>query len=111
LAAIACAQGVRQVCPVETFASAPAGSDSNCTVVAAGEPNEKLGMLGMPAQPARLNPHAAMATVRFMIGSVYFCGPRPWLRCDDACYRKYIFRQIASAAQGPRAPPNANAAG
>jgi hypothetical protein len=66
-AAIDCAQGVRHVWPVEVVASAPAGSDSNCTVVAGGEPNEKLGMLGIPVHPARLNPHAAMATVRFMV--------------------------------------------
>ncbi len=75
----ASAQGVRQVCPVEVRASAPAGSDSNWIVVVAGPKpgNEKLGMLGMPEHPARLKPQAAMATVRFMIASVYCCGPRP----------------------------------
>ena len=58
-------------------ASAPAGSDSNCTVVVGGpKPGiEKLGILGilgmlMPEHPARLKPQAAMATVLFIILSV-----------------------------------------
>jgi hypothetical protein len=79
LAAIAWAHGVRQVCPVDVFASAPAGSDSNWIVVVDGPNpgNEKLGMPGMPEHPARLRLQAAMATVRFMIASVYCCGARP----------------------------------
>ena len=71
--------GVRQVWPVDVLASAPAGSDSNCTVVAAGAEagRLKLGMLGMLEQAprkrgsARDNPPSAMATARFMIVSVH----------------------------------------
>jgi hypothetical protein len=96
LALIACAHGVRQVCPLDVRASAPAGSDSNWTVVVPGPNpgNEKLGMLGMlrPEHPARLNPQAAMATVRFMIGSVYCCGPRRVRRAPQARAPQIQFR-------------------
>ena len=77
LDATASEQGVRQVWPVEVLASAPAGSDSNWTVVAegAGDGRLKLGrlMLGMPEQPPRAtdSPHNAKATTRFMILSVH----------------------------------------
>ena len=69
--------GVRQVCPVEVRDSAPAGSDSNCTVVVDGPKpgTEKLGML-RPEHPARLRPQTAMATVRFIVASVYLLRPR-----------------------------------
>jgi hypothetical protein len=68
--------GVRQVCPVEVRASAPAGSDSNWIVVVGGPKpgTEKLGML-RPEHPARLKPQAAMATVRFIVASVYLLRP------------------------------------
>ena len=60
-------------------ASAPAGSDSNWSVVVGGPKpgTEKLGMLGMPRpeHPARLKPQAAMATVRFIVASVYLLRP------------------------------------
>jgi hypothetical protein len=58
---------VRQVWPFEVRASAPAGSDSNCMVVAAGAPLSKFIQLGMLEQAARLKPHAAMTTIRFMV--------------------------------------------
>jgi hypothetical protein len=60
-------------------ASAPAGSDSNWIVVVAGPKpgSEKLGMLGMPEHPAKLRPQTAMATVRFIIVSVHWCGAEP----------------------------------
>jgi len=74
-AATASEHGVRQVWPVEVLASAPAGSDSNCTVVAAGAAlgRLKLGMLGIPEQAPRARDSApsAMATGRFMIVSVH----------------------------------------
>ena len=74
-AATASEHGVRQVWPVEVLASAPAGSDSNCTVVAAGAEagRLKLGMLGMLEQAPRARDSApsAMATGRFMIVSVH----------------------------------------
>jgi hypothetical protein len=78
-AATVSVHGVRQVWPVEVLASAPAGSDSNCTVVAAGAAlgRLKLGMLGMleQAPSARLRARdgapSAMATARFMIVSVH----------------------------------------
>jgi len=74
-AATASEHGVRQVWPVEVLASAPAGSDSNCTVVAAGAAlgRLKLGMLGIPEQAPRARDSApsAMATTRFMIVSVH----------------------------------------
>jgi hypothetical protein len=60
------AQGVRQLGPIELFASAPAGSDSTWTVEAGGgaEGNFKsqLGIqLEMP-HPARPSPKATPAT-------------------------------------------------
>lgn len=69
-------QGVRQVCPAEVLASAPAGSDSNCMVVAAGAGfgASNCIQLGMLEQEARLRPHAAMATTRFMFSTVHSCG-------------------------------------
>ena len=80
LAVTASEHGVRQVCPVEVFASAPAGSDSNCIVVAAGADDMKLGVLnciqfGRLEHPARLNGQAAIATTRFMMNTVHSCGP------------------------------------
>lgn len=73
--ATASEHGVRQVWPVEVLASAPAGSDSNCTVVAAGAALGRLkpDMLGMLEQAPRESdkPHSAAVTTRFMIVSVY----------------------------------------
>jgi hypothetical protein len=69
-------QGVRQVCPAEVLASAPAGSDSNCMVVAAGAGfgASNCIQLGRLEQEARLKPQAAMATTRFMFSTVRSCG-------------------------------------
>jgi hypothetical protein len=67
--ATASEQGVRQVCPSEVRASAPAGSDSNCIVVAAGATVDGPNciQLGAVEQAARLNPQAAIAKRRFMV--------------------------------------------
>jgi len=72
LADTASEQGVRHVWPVEVRASAPAGSDSNCMVVADGAPLGKsnciqLGRLEQALRPnPHARPHAAMTTNRFM---------------------------------------------
>jgi hypothetical protein len=62
-AATASEQGVRQLSPSEVRASAPAGSDSNCMVVAAGAPLDPPNCIqpGMVEQAAKLKPQAAMA--------------------------------------------------
>jgi hypothetical protein len=72
LGGIAIEHGVRQACPSEVRASAPAGSDSNCifTVVGVGfkNPGESSAIqLGIPEHAARLNPQAVIAITRFMI--------------------------------------------
>ena len=69
-------QGVRQDCPADVLASAPAGSDSNCIVVAAGAALGTSNCIhpGMLEQPARLSPRAAMAMNRFMIDTVHSVG-------------------------------------
>jgi hypothetical protein len=74
-------QGVRQACPSEVRASAPAGSDSNCMVVAAGADFMKLGVsnciqLGMLEQAARLIPQAAIATTRFITDTIHSLRPQ-----------------------------------
>ena len=80
LAAIDNAQGVRQVWPVDVLTSAPAGSEANSTVVAAGV-GVRLGMSKLGSekleQAPRAMQEAAMARTRRMIVSVNSCGPRP----------------------------------
>jgi hypothetical protein len=66
---IASEQGVWHDWPFDVRASAPAGSDSNCMVLADGAP---LGMsnciqLGMLEQALRPRPHATMTTNCFMV--------------------------------------------
>ena len=78
LAVPASVQGVRQACPSDVLASAPAGSDSNCMVVAAGADFMKPGVsnciqLGRLEHPARLKAQAAIVTTRFMITTVRSC--------------------------------------
>ena len=80
LAVTVCVQGVRQTWPSDVLASAPAGSDSNCMVVAAGADFRKVGVsnciqLGMLEHPARLNAQAAIAATRFMATTVHSCSP------------------------------------
>jgi hypothetical protein len=69
-------QGVRHDWPIEVLASAPAGSDSNCMVVAAGAAFGRSNciQLGMLEQAARLMAQAAIAITRLMITTVRSCG-------------------------------------
>jgi hypothetical protein len=78
VALIASEHGVRQVCPSDILASAPAGSDSNCIVVAAGTGfgESNCSQPGKLEQAERLNPHAAATTIRFMVDTVHLCGMR-----------------------------------
>ena len=64
--------GVLHVCPCDVRASAPAGSDSNCIVVAAGAGFGTSNCMksGMAEQAARLIPQAAMTKMRFMAMTV-----------------------------------------
>lgn len=73
---IASEQGVRHDCPIEVLASAPAGSDSNCMVVAAGADLDRSNciQLGMLEQAARLMAQAAIAITRLMMTTVRSCG-------------------------------------
>jgi hypothetical protein len=85
LGVIAIAQGVRQVCPREVRASAPAGSDSNCmfTVVGVGfrKPDVSSDIqLGIPEHAARLKPQTATAITRFMIDTVPLTRPMATLQ-------------------------------
>ena len=72
-ALIASEQGVRQDCPVDVLASAPAGSDSNCMVVADGAVAGSWNciQLGMVEHAPRVSPQAIMAIVGFTIYTVH----------------------------------------
>jgi hypothetical protein len=81
VAATESAHGVRQLCPVDVLTSAPAGSDSNSTVEAAGVAAGRLGIskLGndMFEQAPRAMLENAMTRTRRMMVSVNSCGRRP----------------------------------
>src|SRR5436190_2246424 len=60
------------------FASAPAGSDSNCMLVVEGADFDRTSnciQLGMLEHAARLKPQAAIAMTRFMTDTVHSLGP------------------------------------
>lgn len=80
VAATDSAQGVLQVCPVEVLMSAPAGSDANSTVDAAGVGVmfgiSKLGSDIFEQAPRAMQEAAVTKTRRMMI-SVNSCGRRP----------------------------------
>jgi hypothetical protein len=80
LAATDSAQGVLHVCPVDVLTSAPAGSDTNSTVEAAGVGVmfgiSKLGNEKFEQAP-RAMLEAAMTRTRRMMVSVNSCGRRP----------------------------------
>jgi len=61
-------QGVRQVCPVEVFASAPGGSDSNCTVSIAGAGFSASRFIQSGVEhAARANPPITIAITRYIL--------------------------------------------
>jgi hypothetical protein len=96
-------QGVRQVCPVEVRASAPAGSDSNCIVVAvgAGLDFSKPIQPGMLEHAETVNPHAATTTHRFMIDTIHSCDPR---RFQTMRMPREVLQPALPLAARPAAP-------
>jgi hypothetical protein len=69
-------QGVRQLCPEEVFASAPAGSDSNRTAAVGGDEFRKFRLGTDAEQAATVNPHAMTAMTRLII-TPHYCGLQP----------------------------------
>src|SRR5437763_14176949 len=60
-------QGVRQLCPEEVFASAPAGSDSNRTSAVGGDEFRKFRLGTDAEQAATVTPHAMTAMTGLII--------------------------------------------
>ena len=90
-AATESAQGVRQVCPVDVLTSAPGGSDSNSTVLAAGAA-WKLGQSKLGKEPPEQAASAMldaviMKTLRIVI-SVNSRGLRPHPQVTLSATRK-----------------------
>lgn len=65
----ASAQGVRQVCPLEILASAPGGSDSNCTLSIDGS-DLKISFIELDEHAARASAPPMMAITRYIIGLI-----------------------------------------
>ena len=103
-------QGVRQDCPSDVRASAPAGSDSNCMLTVVGVGFMKLGVSsdiqpGIPEHAARLKPQAAIAMTRFMIDTVPSIGSTATLQPAGAqceAFKHAPLRARSNAADSGR---------
>ena len=73
------AQGVRQVCPLDTLASAPGGSDSKRTesMIGAGFNPSRFIQSGVDEHAASASAPTTMPTMRRPRGSALCAGARP----------------------------------